>query len=524
MPAVAGNDRLRADTPLNEVDEHAEPFEPVGTIGWDEPMPFRDVDVPTFPVDMLPPWIATWAQEQATAIQVPPDLPALLALAVVSLASSKKVSVEIKPGWCEPTNVYVAVALAPGLGKSPVFTAATAPVRQWERDERARLGPTMADANERAKTRDERAKTLRRKAACARSAAERANIESELRELAVLEADAAVPVPPRLIADDATPEAVGRLLAEQRGRLGVFSSEGGPFKILAGRYSEGRVNCELFCKAHSGDAYDLDRIGRPSIHLSAPLLTIGLTVQPEVIAGLASTPEFRSLGLLARFLYAIPRSNLGRRHPDPPAMSDTARDEYAARVRGLLELKGEPMQDGEVIPRRVPLEAAAYRALVTFKAALEPRLGPAGDLSPFADWGNKLTGTVARLAGLLHVADHGADDALHRAIPIETMDRAVAIGRYATEHARAAFGLMGADPTTNLAKVIWAWVTRASQGIVTKHEIHRAMQARVNRAAELEPAVGVLVERGLLREVHVSGPRSRGRPSTTFAVNPRARG
>jgi hypothetical protein len=103
------------------------------------------------------------------------------------------------------------------------------------------------------------------------------------------------------------------------------------------------------------------------------------------------------------------------------------------------------------------------------------------------------------------------------------MDRAIAIGRYATEHARAAFGLMGADPTTNLAKIVWACVTRSGHGVVTKHEIHRAMQARVNRAAELEPALGVLIERGLLREVLVSGPRSRGRPSTTFAINPRAR-
>jgi hypothetical protein len=114
-------------------------------------------------------------------------------------------------------------------------------------------------------------------------------------------------------------------------------------------------------------------------------------------------------------------------------------------------------------------------------------------------------------------------EAFRHAIPIETMDRAIAIGRYATGHARAAFGLMGADPTTNLAKIIWSWVTRSGQGVATKHEIHRAMQARVNRAAELEPALGVLIERGLLREVLVSGPRSRGRPSTTFAINPRAR-
>jgi hypothetical protein len=188
----------------------------------------------------------------------------------------------------------------------------------------------------------------------------------------------------------------------------------------------------------------------------------------------------------------------------------------------LLALQ-EATDDGEVVPRRIPFDAAAHSALVTFKAGLEPRLGPGGDLSPFADWGNKLPGTVARFAGVLHLADHGGQEAFLRPITVETVDRAVAIGRYAIEHARAAFGLMGADATTNLAKIIWAWVMRSGQSIVTKHEIHRATQGRVNRTAELDPALAVLLERALLREVHVTGPRSPGRPSATFAVNPRAK-
>ena len=157
------------------------------------------------------------------------------------------------------------------------------------------------------------------------------------------------------------------------------------------------------------------------------------------------------------------------------------------------------------------------------KAALEPRLGPSGDLSAFADWGNKLPGLVARLAAVLHLADHAASNGFRLPIPASTLERAARVGTYAIHHARAAFGLMGADPAINLAKSIWAWAARLEQGVATRHEIHRAMQCRVHRAAELDPALDLLVERGLLREVQVSGPRPPGRPSVTFAINPRAR-
>jgi hypothetical protein len=316
---------------------------------------------------------------------------------------------------------------------------------------------------------------------------------------------------PRLVADDATPEAVGRLLAEQRGRLGVFSSEGGPLAILAGRYSDGRTNCELFLKAHSGDAYHLDRIGRPSIRLTAPLLTIALTVQPSVIAGLASTPELRALGLLARFLYAIPRTMPGSRDPDAPPVVQATRVEYARRVRELLDWEPELDEHGELTARAIPLSEGARHALVAFKAELEPRLGPTGDLHALADWANKLPGTVARIAGLLHVGDRGTEG-LSRMVDQPTVERAVHIGRYAIAHARTAFGLMGADTTMALAKAVWAFALRGGQRAVTRHELHRGLQGRVRRVTELDPALEILVERGLLRAVQLTSFGRRGRP------------
>jgi len=83
---------------------------------------------------------------------------------------------------------------------------------------------------------------------------------------------------------------------------------------------------------------------------------------------------------------------------------------------------------------------------------------------------------------------------------------------------------MGADSATTLAKHIWAWCRRQRGDVVTKHDIHRAMQCRVTHAADVEPALTVLVERSILRELLTIPPRRPGRPpSPKYEINPQAK-
>ena len=54
--------------------------------GWEEPLPFHEVALPAFPVEALAPWQRDFVEAEATATQTPPDLPAMLALSVTSVA------------------------------------------------------------------------------------------------------------------------------------------------------------------------------------------------------------------------------------------------------------------------------------------------------------------------------------------------------------------------------------------------------------------------------------------------------
>jgi replicative DNA helicase len=91
--------------------------------------------------------------------------------------------------------------------------------------------------------------------------------------------------------------------------LFVSSDEGELFQLLAGRYS-GAPNFEIVLKAHTGGKLRVDRRGRSEIVDSATLV-IAMTVQPDVLRGIAENPAFRARGLTARFLYTLPKSLVG---------------------------------------------------------------------------------------------------------------------------------------------------------------------------------------------------------------------
>jgi replicative DNA helicase len=209
-----------------------------------------------------------------------------------------------------------------GARKSGVFTALTRPLADFERDQATAALPGITEQA-----------TLRRIAEQAAAHAEQAaskappdQAHDKQAEAIARAADAAnltVPPVPRWLVDDATPEALAGLLAAY-GRIALLSPEGDVFDQMAGRYNQAAgPNLGVYLKGHAGDLLKVDRRGRPPEYVDRPCLTIGITVQPDVLRGLADRPGFRGRGLLARFLYSLPKAwPTGTRSsckPSPPA-------------------------------------------------------------------------------------------------------------------------------------------------------------------------------------------------------------
>ena len=483
-----------------------------GNDGWPDPELFDVLDLPIFPIDTLTPWLRDWSQAEATFAQVPLDLPAGIGLASVSLAVARRFHVGVRPGWLEPTNVWIVAALPPGERKSAIFDHATRPAFDFAKAEAERLAPEVA-------AREFDRSVLEGQAAEARSAAIKGktygggNARRAALEIADRLDDLEKIVVPTLLADDVSAEALAVLLSDNDERLGVFSAEGGPFELMAGRYSDKGGNFEIYLKAHSGDHHIVHRIKRDPIQLDHPLLTMAVTVQPTVIQGLANNDGFRGRGLLARFFYMLPQTALGQRATDTPAVPPSVAEAYALALRNIFEIR----TNGRILA----MSEGADRARAAFQTALEPRLGPDGDLSHVGDWAGKLTGLVCRVAGVLHVADHAMDpEKMPGEIPLVTFARATAIGEFALEHARAAFGSMGADEDAELAKRVWKWVVRKNVETFTEYQAKRAVHASPEAA---KVAIVKLVERNLVRK-RPPPPPGIGRPSSdTYDVNPRTR-
>ena len=492
-----------------------------GARGWAPPIPFGVTgDLPAFPVEVLPGWLAEYVTAVATATQTPPDLAGMLALAVLATVAAGAVEVEPRPGWREPLCLFLAVGMDAGARKSAVFTALTSLVAEFEREQAAAALPGITETAVLRRIADQAAATA--EAAAGKAPASQ---QEEARAEAIARAAEAtslvVPPVPRWLVDDATPEALAGLLVTY-GRIALLSPEGDVFDQMAGRYNQSAgPNLGVYLKGHAGDLLKVDRRGRPPEYVERPCLTIGLTVQPEVLQGLASRPGFGGRGLLARFLYSLPASLVGRRQPGAPPVPTAVADRYALELQALAASLSGPVEDDG--PAVLILDQEAGELLLGFERELEPRLATgSGDLAHLAGWAAKLAGATCRIAAILHLASH-LRDGWARPVTGDTFAGAIQLAGYLVEHARAVFDLMGTDSRIDDARWLLDWISRTNQAQFTRRDAHRAApRGRFPKATDLDPALALLEEHGWLRRVDADSPGPKGGrpPSPRFLVNP----
>jgi len=483
--------------------------------GWERPAPLAPVaDLPGFPTQALPGWVRDFVEQLAEATQTPPDMAAMFALAALATVCGGKATVYPKPDWSEGVNLFVAVVMEPGSRKSAVHRAICEPIASYEQMLAKEAGPQIVEAAARQRMAAKAAEQAERMAANS-GPDDRAELEQLAIEKARLAAEIETPASPRLSADDCTPEALASLLHEQGGRIAVLSAEGGIFEQMAGRYSNGIPNLDVFLKGHAGDPLRVDRRNRPDEYVERPTLTIGLAVQPVVLARLK---EFAGRGVAERFLFAIPEGNVGQRRTDPPPVETMAKESYAQQLLVLarsLAALDEPV--------RLELDLDAAGLFREWREQIEPRRLAVGDLGHVQAWASKLDGAAVRIAGLLHLAEH-LNDGYGKPIDASTMGRALRVADYCIPHALAAYATMGADPALQSARHVLDWIRSKRLESFTHRDAHRALASRFHRAGDLASPLAVLEQHGYIRArpVEQSGKQG-GRPSSQrYDVSPYA--
>jgi hypothetical protein len=484
-----------------------------GDADWEPPTPLDRALVPAFPLEVLPSPLREFVSATAEAIQVPADVPALLSLAAVAASVQRRYVVEVRDGYVEPLSLYVAVILESGERKSACMQAVAKPIAQWERSEALRLEKPIADEVSRRAMAGKRKEHLETQAAKTDNPDERHARAAEAADIARELVSTPEPAFPRVLADDTTPEALGRLMAAHGERMSVFSAEGGIFETMAGRYSNGTPNLDIFLKGHAGDFLRIDRRSGPPIVMDAPALTMGLAVQPDVLRSLADKPGFRGRGLLARWLYAVPASRVGFRHVSAAPVPPHVVEAYEERILQLLNTPAP--QDGQ--PTRINLSRGALAIRDGLAQRLEAQLRPGADLVHIKDWAGKAAGLAVRLAGLMHLASGNVGPIVEA-----TMEAAVKIVEaYALPHALAAFGEMGADPELDAVRAVVELVRAKRLTEVSVRDVHNALrgQPRFEKADAVRRALDGAAELGHLRRLPDPPQTGPGRPrSARYAV------
>ncbi len=490
---------------------NATPFDPADP--WPEPTPLTThTELPPFPIHVLPAWMAAQCEAVSGNLQVAGDLACILGLGAVAVATIGHLKVSYpRQAWIQPCNIYAVVALDASSGKSPVKSMMFKPLEEYELERIAAARKERQHHQSDIDIRTAQVATYKKVLAKEDDAFTRQMLADTIDTVTDLEAT--MPPSGRLIADDATIEALGIVLADAGGAIGVVSAEGGLFDRLAGLYSDNGINLDLYLEGWSGGRYTLDRVKRDPISVPSANVSVITTVQPFTLDQIGAKQVFNARGLVARFLMCKPASNVGHRDRKRTSINHQAEaDRYALHIERIA-------RDHADDPVTLTVDGPAGERFAEWDQATENRLNT--DLAHLKEWVGKLRANTLRLAAILHVA-HGRTGDL---IDVGTVDEAIELADYFTAHALGIAAEWGAGSEAAQAKQILEWIAHGDIPEFSVRDLYGANRRQFPSADDCIPPLSVLVEAGFIRPLF-EGPISIGRggkPSPRFVTHPSAR-
>ena len=478
---------------------------------WTEPIPFGRYTMAAFPTDALPPEMAEYVEAVAESTQTPVDMAGTAALTLIAVCTQGKYVIQGKPDWIEPLNIYSNVIARPSERKSAVLHAVISPADNYEVQYNLRNAARVEGSKMQRRILERRQKAVEEQVA--KGKAEQGELDRIAQEVAEFEED----TPLHLYVDDITTEKLVSIMASNRGRAALISSEGGIFDTLAGIYTK-NVNIDVMLKGYSGDTIRVDRIGRESETIMDPALTILLMTQPKVVSDVLSNATFRGRGLTARFLYCMPDSLVGSRRYRSASVPPEVYQNYEQKIVNMLE------DEYPARPDVITLSPEASDLLSAFAEEVEPKLK--AEYAEMADWVGKLIGNTLRIAGLLCRAGVyrapeflTENDAL--VVSAETMVSAIRLGRYYLNHAQAVYDVMPEDSMYQKASRILQMI---SDKKLTEFDRRAAMRncRTFKTVAEIQPVLDFLDDYGYIARMPEKAFVAGRPPLPKYAVNPRA--
>lgn len=466
---------------------------------WEIPQKFeKPVDIMKFSPDYLPPLLRDYIRAVADYVQVDTEMCVLPLLSVLARCVQGKFNVCFPNTLhSEPLNLYTLTVASPGERKSGVFRTLTTPLFEYQKKENERLAPLIAEYRSKSKSLANTFESLTRgKNADPQKAQDIALQMESLKRVNRL----------TLNITDCTPESLTAELADNNETMGILDEECGIFGILAGLYSNGTANLDIFLKAYDGSPYVVTRRTKENIYLEHPVITLGLMAQPEPFANAMSKPEFVGRGLIHRFIFAFPESRQGDRKPYSVPIPDKLNEQYSSLVERLM--KSGTFENPQIL--RFDKEATGI--LCDYFYSIEHRLKEGGNLAYMAEWANKLYAKCCRIAGILHLCTHSPEELIDG----DTAMKSAGIAMWAENQAHKAFSNTAFDDEViKNAKYVLKNLKDKKEEVYTKREILRLCQKlKVN---EIDEVLETLDD---MKCIRISEEHTKTKIKTIIKVNP----
>lgn len=489
--------------------------------------PLKATPIP-IPLDALTPVLRDIVRSVASSLQVPTDIPALLALCAVSGAVGGKFFMRIHDGWAREWSVLFGIAVAEsGERKSPAYSIMTKPIRKWVRDEIESKESAVRYAQETLGIKQKQVQKLVALMANGETKHPKTknNLEDELEDAIneEIKARKAIPLSPNVLVGDITQEKLPERASETGGRIVQMTPEGVILRLIDGKYKDQAVDAEFYKMGYDGETYQRDRVGKDSkdVTIENPAVTMMCAVQPEVLNDLRNKMMLVKEGLLGRCCFVQPQSLVGYRDPrSRPALDTDAYDKYEMSLQLLLEVDCHEA-DG---PVEVTFHEDAVEELIDFVWKIEQQLKPSStsELVAIREWALKEGGRVVRISAFQTMVARALEsDDIFAPIELKAVQDAIRIVKAMATGASYTLGVMGSDRHTRILQDVLDRTIRLVRDgeDVTKRNLHRAMYSQFPKVEDLEPFLEELEERGYLKVKPLKSTGGR-KPSPKLLLNP----
>jgi hypothetical protein len=324
--------------------------------------PWAEFVGPPFPVQVLPPPLASFVDAEHCAMGADPSALAMAALTVVAGALHAETCVRAGEGWDEKPIMWTALVGPPSAMKSPIIQKVTSPLRKIDHLRHATWGQQYGTWKQ--------------------------------NKVGGANPGPCPAKPGRLLIQDVTPEKVAEILSrDPAGSLMVHDE----LAALLGsfeRYNSGQSSRAFFLSCWNGGPFLKDRVGQGThddcaeIRVDNLALAVLGGIQPDRLAAIR---DLTSDGLLQRFLPVLMQAPERGDENRPVSAAENDYAKFIELVQGAPSLRYKFAADAANVRRGVLDRLFSLEQVDGFSGALIGAIG-------------KLKGYYARLALTLHVA------------------------------------------------------------------------------------------------------------------------